>query len=393
MYCNVCSKETLSSKFETIGNQIVCCLSCVGLLVSNDKDKCDNCQRPVWKDNYYVVDSLNYCSEKCKATAVKRYLKRNNSIRSVNIKHIQNEYFKNESPIKNLQELRKEVKELYEDFEFEENTPVKNTVDISEKKSVVDNLNSIKTIKETEKIEEAIDINDNNIEAPEYNNNQVINVRAVKKCPLIPNKIASIKISDNENCINNYSFYQCPRSQSKKKIMNSYRKLRNNYSFDNPDRVLYGSNNMNIIPKMKYSINDNISIVNDSYKKHLKLKPTILRYQSKDKKIRNKMSKILIPNPNMSNLNETNNLRFNNTKYVDSLENKENEDYDNIPSENYDNYNDNYNRYKKYNSNIFNNNKIYHNSHHNINEDDETNDKKIIYFCDSKYKFIDNSNY
>ena len=392
MYCNVCSKEIYSSKFETIGGQSVCCLSCVGLLVSNDKDKCDNCQRPVWKDNYYVVDSQNYCSDKCKATAVKRYLKRNNSIRRVNIKHIQNEYFKNESPIKNLQELRKEVKELYEDFEFEENTPVKNTVDISQKKSV-DKLNSIKTIKETEKIEDKID---NNEETREYNNNQVINVRAVQKCPLIPKRIESIKINDNGNSINNYSFYQCPRSLSKTKIMNSYRKVRNNYSFDNQDRVLYGSNNMNIIPKMKYSCNyNNISIVNtnDSMKKNIKLKPTILRYQSKDRKIKNKMSKMLIPNPNMSNLNERNNMKINNIKYIDSLENKENDNYNNIPTENYDNYNDNYNRYNKYNSNIFNNNKIYHSSHHTINDDEETNDRRIIYLCNSKYKCIDNSHY
>ena len=133
MFCNVCSKETTSSRFETIGNQIVCCLSCVGLLVSNDKDKCDNCQRPVWKDNYYVVDSQNYCSEKCKNTAVKRFLKKYTNTRSVNIKHIQNEYFKNESPLKNLQELRKEVKELYEDFEFEDNSS-KDVPNLSEKK-------------------------------------------------------------------------------------------------------------------------------------------------------------------------------------------------------------------------------------------------------------------
>ena len=126
MICNVCSRETNTSRYETIGNQIVCCLSCVGLLVANDEDKCDNCQRPVWKDNYYIIDSRNYCSEKCKLTAVKRYLKRNNNLTSVNIKHIQNEYFKNESPIKDLQELRKEVKEFYKEFEFDENSEGKN---------------------------------------------------------------------------------------------------------------------------------------------------------------------------------------------------------------------------------------------------------------------------
>ena len=41
---------------------------------------------------------------------------------------------------------------------LKKNTPVKNTVDISEKNSV-DNLNSLKTIKGIEKIEKNIDNN------------------------------------------------------------------------------------------------------------------------------------------------------------------------------------------------------------------------------------------
>ena len=227
---------------------------------------------------------------------------------------------------------------------------------------------------------------ENNEEITPECNNQFINVKAVKKCPLIPNRIASIRISDNENSINNYSFYQCPRSLSKKKRLNSYRKLRNNYSFDNPERVIYNNNNMNIIPKMKYSCtnnNNNISIVNskNSFNRQLGTKPTILRYQSKEKKLKRKTSKTLIPNPNMPIVNDRNNSRFDYMEsYKDTLENNENENYENIPNENY-----NYKRFSKYNNGIFNNNKIYHNSYHSINNGGEENDRRIIYLCDSKY--------
>ena len=71
MLCKVCCKGINSAIFETIGNQIVCSLSCVGLLQSNNDDKCNQCQRPVWKDNYYKIDSLFYCSERCKKRPLK----------------------------------------------------------------------------------------------------------------------------------------------------------------------------------------------------------------------------------------------------------------------------------------------------------------------------------
>ena len=38
MLCKVCSKEINTPIFETIGNQMVCCLSCVGLLQANNED-------------------------------------------------------------------------------------------------------------------------------------------------------------------------------------------------------------------------------------------------------------------------------------------------------------------------------------------------------------------
>ena len=71
MLCKVCSKEINTPIFETIGNQMVRCLSCVGLLQANNEDRCNSCQRPVWKDNYYKIDSLFYCSERCKKRPLK----------------------------------------------------------------------------------------------------------------------------------------------------------------------------------------------------------------------------------------------------------------------------------------------------------------------------------
>ena len=178
-------------------------------------------------------------------------------------------------------------------------------------------------------------------------------------------------------------------------MVNSYRRIRNNYSFDNQDRVIYDNNdNMNIITKMKYSCtnnNNNISIVNsrDNYRRQFQTKPTILRYQSKEKKPKRKTSKTLIPNPNIPISNSRYRTRYDNMKYNnDCLENNENENYENIPNENY-----NYNKYLKYNNGIFNNNKIYHNSYHTVNNGEDENEKKIIYLCNSKYNYINKSNY
>ena len=434
MFCHACSKEIYTPKYETIGNQIVCCLSCVGLLVSNEQDKCDQCQRPVWKDNYYIFRSKNYCSEKCKVTAVKRYLKQNTSLTGVNIKHIQNEYFKNDSPIKNLQELRKEVKELYNDFEFDENNSNNNQNSL-EKNS----FPNIKTVKSLKKVDEINESSDNNENKTNYNNNNIspnsntnsinnniddtdnmntnninngfnndinnninydndnnnINLKnePIKKYNLIPNKIASIKIVDNDN-MNNYddNKYNFPRLLSKKKILKSYRRVRNNYSFDNKDKVLYDNNDMENIQNFKYSCNNynnSIGNVNRSIQRNMKLKPTVLRYQNnnRDKKLKNKLL-IKIPNPHMNNLNEKN-MRFNERSFA----NNENENCENVDSSNR-----NINMYKKnykFFNTVYDNYKANNNSYQN-NDDlkrEKESIKRIVYLCDPKYKLVKHSGY
>ena len=388
MFCNVCSKEINSPKFETIGNQIVCCLSCVGLLVSNEEDKCDQCQRPVWKDNYYIFHSKNYCSEKCKATAVKRYLKQNTSSTGVNIQHVQNEFFKNDSPLKNLQELRKEVKELYNDFEFEENEDNCSTNNIpnipdSPENNSISNLKTFKTIKKADEVNEFFYNNEPKPEPEQYNNN-IIN-ESVKKFNLIPHKVDSLKLNKENN------EYRCPRLLSKKKILKSYRRARNNYSFDNKENMLYNENDMENIKRMKYSCYDNHSIrninnnENRSIKKNFKLKPTVLRFQNNDNRLKNKYL-LKIPAPHMSNINDNNN------RYDDSYINNENENYENI---HYSNHNNSYKNYQPFNTAVFhskNSKKMCNNNYDELNRNERRN-SRVVYLREPKYNQINNTNF
>ena len=390
MLCKVCSKEIISAKYETIGNQLVCCLSCVGLLVSNEEDKCDNCQRPVWKDNYYIFNSKNFCSEKCKNTAVKRFLKQNSSLTGVNIKHVQNEYFKNDSPMKNLQELRKEVKELYNDFEFEENCSANNVPNSSEKKTN-QNSEAIKSIKKSKELNEEFHIEEN----PEYNkieNNKKSYNESINKFnyDLIPNKISSIRINSKLNDMNNNErIYKCP-SISKKIILESNKINRNNYSFDNQDRIFYNENNdINDFPRLKYSCNNNSNIcnINKSFQNNMKIQPTLLRLHKKDKKLRKKLI-VRIPNPHMSKRNENNISRF--ERYENSFINNENENYSNIPNPFRINYNEDF---KPINNTFYiSKSKTRNPSSQSLGRNNRINDR-LEYLCEPNYKIIDNSNY
>ena len=385
MFCNVCSREINSPFFETIGNQFVCCLACVGLLEPNNEDKCNQCQRPVWKDNYYIIHSKNYCSEKCKKIAVKKYLKQNSKIKNVNIKHIQNEYFRNDSPTKNLQELRKEVKELYNDFEFD-STIKSNENSIDNKIKVKDN-----NLNEIQKISNDYEMHDKNENCLKIvkNNNDSFSLKNSQKCSMIP--IKKPRLKKDINIFKNHSIYKNPISLSKKREIANYKRARTNYSFDNQDKYLYPNNNIRINPPLKYSSirsNHSMSNINQCLKKRIRLKPTILRYQNK----RQKLKTIMIPNPNMPNMNEPNNYRFKIIKYRDSLEGNENEN----ENENYENIqyvtHNNYNNYNKIDNSRFN---TYYqdenrcpNFHANTKSNNQLNDDKIVYLCDTKYKFV-----
>ena len=119
-YCPVCKTEIFASKLETISNQTVCSLSCVGLLKSTERDSCHYCQRPVWKDNYYKIDCKYFCSKYCKDKAINQ---KNILDKSNNIQHFNEYCFFNAKPVslKNTEKLRDEVLKLYKDFKFDSN--------------------------------------------------------------------------------------------------------------------------------------------------------------------------------------------------------------------------------------------------------------------------------
>ena len=380
MFCNVCSREINSPFFETIGNQFVCCLACVGLLEPNNEDKCNQCQRPVWKDNYYIIQSKNYCSEKCKKIAVKKYLKKNSKIKNVNIKHIQNEYFRNDSPTKNLQELRKEVKELYNDFQFD--STIK-----SNENSINNNIkdNNLKEIQNLDNDYELNDKNENCLKITK-NSNEAFSLKNSNKCSMIP--IKKPRLKKDINIFKNHSFYKNPISLSKKRVIENYKRTRTNYSFDNQEQYLYQNNNISINPPLKHSSirsNHSMSNIYQCLKKKMRLKPTILRYQNK----RQKLKTIMIPNPNMPNVNEPNNYRFKIIKYRDSLEGNENESYSNIQYVIHNNYKKIDNPFNTY----YQDENRCPNYHAIAKSNNQLNDNKIVYLCDTKYKFIKGSEF
>ncbi len=381
MFCNVCSRDINSPFLETVGNQFVCCLSCVGLLESNNEDKCSQCHRPVWKDNYYIIHSKYYCSEKCKIIAVKKYLKKNINIKNVNIKHIQNEYFRNDSPTKNLKELRKEVRELYHDFKFDENSTIKSSENSIEKKYNENNL------KEKSKFNHNFDRNDKSEKCLKIykNNKEVFNVNNNKKYQMIPNKKPGLK--SGINILKNYLINKNPRSLPKNKEIINYKRSRSNFSFDNQDQYLFGNNNIIINPALKYASiknNHSMSNINQSNKKKIKLKPTFLKYQNK----RQKLKTIIVPSPNMPNMDEKSNYCFKNIKYCKSLEKDENENYDNIQ---YDTHN-NYTKIDNSFNNYYQDENVYPTFHVFTKSNNQLNDR-IVYYYGKKYKFIDGSNF
>ena len=117
-HCQVCFKELYSSKLKTIGDQLVCSLSCVGLLNANDKDSCYYCKKPIWKDNYFKINDIICCSDICKDIALEELkIPKDSNL----IKHFRESTFIKNNPIflKNTKQLREEVLKAYNDFKFD----------------------------------------------------------------------------------------------------------------------------------------------------------------------------------------------------------------------------------------------------------------------------------
>ena len=382
MLCKVCSKEINSAIFETIGNQMVCSLSCVGLLQSNNEDRCNTCQRPVWKDNYYKIDSLFYCSERCKKKAVKNHLKKFNTIQDLIIRHVENEYFKNDSPMKNLKELRKEVKEFYKDFDIDETSTIK-SIPISCKSTfhMNNNQNNIKIpIPTREDINDIRNTNNMSVTQPKNVKKSLSIKKYIKKYPIIPNRLSKNSISRNN------SFYDDKRALSRKRDIENYLKKRRNYSFDNQDQNIFNNgNDEDVVFHLKYvNKKRNNSINNDrNYNKRAKLKQTFLKLKNNNiPNLKTKIAKYQIPNPilHQNNLKVKNSQIYNNNRYDDEcFENKENNNCLNIPNQIGNYFEKNYLELNNINN----------------NENKEQNyiDKNNIYRYDTNFNYAKNSYY
>ena len=380
MLCKVCSKEINTAIFETVGNQLVCSLSCVGLLQANNEDRCNTCQRPVWKDNYYKIDSLLYCSERCKKKAVKNHLKKFNTIHDLIIRHVENEFFKNDSPMKNLKELRKEVKEFYKDFDIDETSSIK-SIPISCKSTF--NLKNIQNnikipIPSNEDINNINNINNLSVTQPKNTKQSLSMKKYIKKYPIIPNRLSKNSMSRNN------SFYEDKRALSRKRDIENFLRRRRNYSFDNQERPIFNNgNDEDIVFHLKYvNKKRNNSINNDrNYNKRARLKQTFLKLKNNNiPNLKTKIAKYQIPNPLLYqiNLKEKNNQKYNNNRYDDEcIENKENKNCFNIKNQ-IGNY---------FEKNYFELNGI------NNNENKEQNyiDKKDIYKYDTNFRYAKNS--
>ena len=239
--CPVCYREIYSSKLKTIGDQIVCSLSCISYLYSNEKDACDYCKRPVWKDNYYQIKGKNYCSEWCKNYIIKEL---NIPHDDDSIKHFTENTFIDTAPIalKNTKQLREEVLKVINDFEFDkiddlnENENEKKEKEEKEEKEKKGNENENLQSIEKEKNYKKIEINNNKIKFFSQNKSDLH----------LENKTTNIREYKSSGNFNEYL-----RNQNKKDYLSSA----NDYKKNNKNII----NIRNYIPKGKFSSFNNIS--------------------------------------------------------------------------------------------------------------------------------------
>ena len=224
--CPVCYTEIFSSKLKTIGDQIVCSLSCVGLLQATDKDSCYYCQRPVWIDNYYIMKDKHFCSKYCKDMMIDQF---NIIDNSENVKNINENCFSTAKPVllNNTKKLRKEVLELYNDFKFDLNID-SNKENINDNKAIHHNHNYTNTVKVHISDNGLVNtINNVNCSFDRVDNNKNLNLLNDKSEIKTIKKMIIDRIKNNNK--DNNQFYESSY-QSKDLIIkkNNYLKDRNN---------------------------------------------------------------------------------------------------------------------------------------------------------------------
>jgi len=242
-YCFVCKTEIFSSKLKTISGQIVCSLSCVGLLEPIKTDQCNYCHRPVWSDNYYKIENKYFCSTYCKDMTV-NYVDKMDNLN--NIQHFNENYFSNTKPLllKNTEKLRNEVLKFYKDFKFE----------------AKENLN----IENSPKIKKYINYNNKNMKYYKSSNNSIRNFK--------PSRLNKNDII-NKNPIN-LAKEKIDKENKNKMLINRMKDENNKNIFvvDSYDSKNIQVKNRIYSIKNKYLDNKNKALdYKDKYKTHISL--------------------------------------------------------------------------------------------------------------------------
>ena len=355
--CPVCYREIYSSKLKTIGDQVVCSLSCISYLYSNEKDACDYCQRPVWKDNYYQINGKNYCSEWCKNYIIEEL---NIPKDDDSILHFTENTFIDTAPIalKNTKQLREEVLKVINDFEFDKIDDYNENEKEKEEEKENENIQSIEKERNYKKIE----INKNK------NKDKFINEN--KSDSNFDNKTTNIREYKSANNFKDYlgnknrrELLSSESSRKNKQIINirnlpkgkfsSFSNITDYWNHNNSSS--FNNNNYNKVKTSRdksYEINGNM------------IKKTIL-YNNKRSEIKNNTLKVEDSNKRYSkryhdyyNTNYYNNQYSQDYYYDGQKANK---------TINEDNYNDHYiydynniNQYLINNSEVSNKNRNYH---------------------------------
>ena len=278
-FCNVCNKENISEDLSTIGDQSVCCLSCVGLLKANKNDACSYCRRPVWKDNYYEVDNLYFCSEKCKNIIQKKLIKEKGN-KYIKFRHFKEEKYFNEKLENNLNNLDESN---YENNEWNKNSFIQKESDKNGSHYKEDNKDDMKIVYRIEKsihkknIYNRKNINNNINEPFIYSKKQKNSFIKNMKRYFSENKPFS-----NHN-YNNHKNYQTKTNRKKEYTKSRLTNYKNKISI-NKNIPFFSNLNNDIFPiNDMYYIEKNPFTHNNAYKEKISIQDRSKTLKNEDK--------------------------------------------------------------------------------------------------------------
>ena len=300
-FCNVCNKENTSEDLSTIGNQYVCCLSCVGLLKANEKDACTNCGRPVWKDNYYEIRNLYFCSEKCKNIIQEKLIKEKGG-KYAKCRHFKEEKYINTSPKNNDNksndsliddsfkvsiinvkeddkqpnynnqeidpfETDKNMNDIMEDSDWNKNSFIQKEQEQEQEQDIsIENINHKENMKILYRIEKSIHSKQIYQTEDPFNFQKKENVNFIKN-------IRKYFIEDKDNYHNHHHNFKNNYQKSRKRIDNNYNLLTKKSEYKENHKIstknypihsnFLSSNTIEIIKEKHFVNNDNNNDFNE----------------------------------------------------------------------------------------------------------------------------------